>query len=578
MTRRWRVRRKKGVMSMKRKDSEKLFEGLPSVAGEYIRLVIRKMRYRRKVRQDVQAELAAHFEDALASCTSEKEKEEAAEKIIAEFGDAKIIGILARRAKKRCRPLWRMVFVRSFQTIGVLFICLILYCIYLSLGKPTISVNYVQRTEEITRPVADEGLNAAPLYLKAFELYAEEPNIAGKKLLNAISGKQTPAELTEEELTLLKQWIADNNETIEIFRQATNKPYCWWKLEAKNNIMFNVQLPPLNKIRKFGHLLCWRAKLAASENRIDEAFDDVLACYRAARHYKGPRVLVEQLVGMAVEGLACGTSFVILQEKEIDSPKLQAFQNEFEKLLAADTFTISFEVEKFCFYDIIQRCFTDNGCGSGHFIPGRFNLMALSDLGNSNIDFEDSNQWNAANYTVSLGLALTTVNRRETIKKYEKAYGKYEEWTKTTPWQKHQANFNADRELGLADRSFVKVARYPLYYILMPAMEKVIEISCRNKVGCEVVPVVLAVLRYKQDKGEFPETLEQLIEAGYLKELPIDPWSDKPLGYKKTEGNFILYSVGLNFTDDGGEVFRDDKGKVRQYADEGDWVFWPVIK
>jgi hypothetical protein len=292
-------------------------EKLPACAVEFIKLVGRKMRYRRSVREDVQAELAAHFEDALRDCNSEQERQQKAQKLIEAFGDAGLLAVLLRRAKKRCRPLWRMVFVRSFQTVGVAFICLILYCIYLSLGRPTISVNYVQRAEEITRPVADESLNAAPLYLEAIRLYAEEPNIAGKKLLNAISGKQAPAELIEEELALLKQWIADNNDALEIFKQATNKPYCWWKRQAKNNIMFNILMPELSKIRKFGLLLCWRAKLAASENRIDEAFEDVLACYRAGMHCKGLRTLIEQLVGMAMEGLACGTSSIILQEKEL---------------------------------------------------------------------------------------------------------------------------------------------------------------------------------------------------------------------------------------------------------------------
>jgi hypothetical protein len=96
------------------KKNNNIFAGLPPVAVEYVKLVIKEMGYRRKVREDVQAELAAHFEDALALCTGEKEKEEAAQKIIAEFGDAKVIGILARWAKKRCRPMWRTAIVRFY--------------------------------------------------------------------------------------------------------------------------------------------------------------------------------------------------------------------------------------------------------------------------------------------------------------------------------------------------------------------------------------------------------------------------------------------------------------------------------
>ena len=71
---------------------------------------------------------------------------------------------------------------------------------------------------------------------------------------------------------------------------------------------------------------------------------------------------------------------------------------------------------------------------------------------------------------------------------------------------------------------------------------------------------------------------EELFEAGYLKKLPMDPYSDSPLVYKKTDDDFILYSVGYDFEDDGGEVYRDNKGRVRPWGDEGDAVFWPVRK
>jgi len=53
---------------------------------------------------------------------------------------------------------------------------------------------------------------------------------------------------------------------------------------------------------------------------------------------------------------------------------------------------------------------------------------------------------------------------------------------------------------------------------------------------------------------------------------------DRPLVYKKTDDGFALYCVSRNFKDDGGQVFRDGEGIVRQWADEGDEVFWPVAK
>ena len=63
-----------GEQIMKKKEKGKLFDNLPACAAEFIKLVIRKMRYRKKVRRDVQAELAAHFEDELKDCATDQEK------------------------------------------------------------------------------------------------------------------------------------------------------------------------------------------------------------------------------------------------------------------------------------------------------------------------------------------------------------------------------------------------------------------------------------------------------------------------------------------------------------------------
>src|SRR4030043_208410 len=91
-------------------------KNLPCCACEFIETVVKKMRYRKKVRRDVQAELEAHFEDELKDCKTDEQK---ARQLISEFGDVKLLAVLLRRAKKRCRPLWRKAVVRSFQAVGI---------------------------------------------------------------------------------------------------------------------------------------------------------------------------------------------------------------------------------------------------------------------------------------------------------------------------------------------------------------------------------------------------------------------------------------------------------------------------
>ncbi|MHC4757252.1 MAG: hypothetical protein ACYTE8_01210 [Planctomycetota bacterium] len=158
---------------MKNKEKEKYFEGLPASAAAFIELVIKKMRYRRKVRREVLTELAGHFKDALRDCKTKEEKEKEAEKLIETFGDAKMLGVLLKRAKKRCRPLWRTAVARLFQTAGVLIICLVVYVAWFLTGKPAVTVDYLAQWNQLIRPAADESLNAAPLYLEAVEQIKE---------------------------------------------------------------------------------------------------------------------------------------------------------------------------------------------------------------------------------------------------------------------------------------------------------------------------------------------------------------------------------------------------------------------
>ncbi|HUU20759.1 MAG TPA: hypothetical protein VMW72_26670 [Sedimentisphaerales bacterium] len=98
----------------------------------------------------------------------------------------------------------------------------------------------------------------------------------------------------------------------------------------------------------------------------------------------------------------------------------------------------------------------------------------------------------------------------------------------------------------------------------------------------EALLTILALQRWRLDKEDYPDRLEELVKGDYLKQLPNDPYSDKPLIYKKTDDVFTLYSVGENFKDDSGEVLRYFRtGEVAKWGfwgseKYGDAVFWPV--
>ena len=603
---------------MKKKLSQVDLRHLPRCAGEYIKLVIKKMRYRKQVRADVLAELASDFEEELKEYTGDEQKQQIARQLIEEFGDVKLLAALLRRAKKRCRPLWRTVVARTFQVIGVLILCFIFYIVWFISGKPVITTNYVAEFNKIVRPPADESLNAAPLYNKAVDLREETSDdfllffaknhqavvdkkdqgrakeLAGKidelfsnsnrlnlqeerqNIQDEVSGVllrfmgKKYNELTVGQRRIAERWLQEHNDALELIIEGSRRPYYWreYETETAEGGMIGVLMPDISDFRRLAFNLRLRAWFRAEQGRYQDASDDVKSCYRFGQHLKGDKVLIEQLVGIGIEALSVQTIRDILGEYEIDSTVLADLQDSFEQIVAGENFVLSLKAEKLCVYDEIQRCFTEDRFGGGHLYLSRISSLK-SDYQNDVMDVEtifSPQQWPRA---VKVLFAHPDKEKtRETANCF------YDFWTKyylKTPCQIKAEGIDAEKE------ALEIIEGNVFLQILAPIdLVRVNQIARRNKTDVHATVAVLAILRYSKDKSSFPEDLEQLISAGYLKQPPDDVFSVKPLVYRKTDDDFILYSVGPNLTDEGGEYSRDSKGRIKNWLHNGDTVFWPL--
>jgi len=551
---------------MKQKQKDKLADNLPACAVEFIKLVIKKMRYRKRVRQDVQAELAAHFEDELKGIKTEADREEKAKQLVGGFGDVKLLAVLLRRAKKRCRPLWQTVVARTFQTVGVLIVCFVIYVVWFLTGKPVITTNYVTELNRIVRPAADETQNAGPLYIKAAELYEKLPDET-KELLS----KQYK-EVTSEQKQLIEKWLNENKETLELVISGTQRSYCWRKYgnERYPDVVMAILMPHLSDFRDLARALLWRAHLHAEQGRYEDAFGDIKCCYRFGQHLKGDKFLIGQLVGCAIEAFAVQTIRDILSEHQIDSAALATLQKDFEHMISGEDFAINLEAEKLFMYDEIQRCFTEDRFGGGHLYLRRVEeIGTFTVAGGINLFhfFSEKKNWAAP-----LHVLFTHPNKRESREMADRYYAFWDKIVQKTPAQIRSERIDTEKE------AMEIIKGNLLLEILTPAISRVSEISYRNRADVEAALAIIAILRYKQYIGGYPDKLEKLINADYLKVLPIDPYSGRSLVYKKMDNNFVLYSFGPNFRDDDGKMAYNKEGKPRWRGtkEDGDMVFWPV--
>lgn len=536
-------------------------EQLPVPASELIHEISRAMRYRRSVRADVQRELVDHFTDALADCRSEEEKQKRAKELIAEFGDPQLLGILLRRAKKRCRPLWRTMAVRAFQLTGLLLILLILYIGWFFTGRPSVTTDYLQIWNEQTRPAADESLNAWPLYREAAQGYVEIKDLEFPK-----GGL---ASLAPQSRALLKQAVEANQKSLELVRLGNRKPLYWQTYtvdkKAGNNELLGLLIPDLAAFRNLGRLLCAEGLDLAEQGRLQEAADSIFEAYLFGQHIRGRNTtLIEQLVAGAMESIATQSLRVLLNQygRQMEPQLLETVRKRFEAIVNGKDFTANFQGERLFLFDEAQRSFTQSRFGKSHlYLPRVFQLISYI---NENIEANISK--------AAFHVLFTHPGKEETLQTVDRFYSQMAELARLTPAQRRREELSLDEITQKAMEGNV------LLNIMLPALHKVIENSWRNCTDSRATLTLLAIWEYEKKNGTLPDTLKTAVEKGCLKEVPLDPFSGQPLIYKKTSNGFILYSVGSDFIDNDGTPGKTAQGGLAVWPETGDAVFWPVSR
>jgi hypothetical protein len=105
----------------------------------------------------------------------------------------------------------------------------------------------------------------------------------------------------------------------------------------------------------------------------------------------------------------------------------------------------------------------------------------------------------------------------------------------------------------------------------VPNFTKALQTTANNQTLVNEAQIVCALERFHLAHGEYPETLDALAPQ-FMETIPHDIIGGQPLHYRRTDdGKFLLYSVGWNETDDGGQVVFTKGGSVDR--EKGDWVW-----
>ncbi len=583
---------------------------LPPYVIEYINLIARRMRYTRAAATEVRQELTDHFADALADCPDDEDRQKCAERLIAEFGDAHLLATLIRRGKKRNRPAWKTAFLRVSQGLALLIVLLLIYTTWFVMGQPTVSTDYVALMSQRLHPKVETDQNAWPHYRQATILYAEPESVPLPPGQHTPSGidRVFPKAWQDTDLDLahappavqqaVRHHIQKNEAAWGEFVAASREPYCWYEYSElddlaremaatrrtpqpatptsqpddsiwKGSVMAILLLPNMAPLRGLAKIAVWKSRLAEGLEDPHQAMARALVSARVSRHWVDPdRLLIEQLVGQRICTMSCQEIRRLSADRAMSTDDLQSVQQQLESLYARGFPLLGVATERMSFADAVQRLFTDSGPGGGHLIPKRVEKaweLIGPEPGPSTSIFGTPIPYIPL---LSTGMSLVHAGRDDTLAMANAYYDRVEQWCRLAPYQRE--------DKPSPDRMTMKLSRerYWVLRMFLPSLSRAADLTFVARAEYDATLTVLATRRYDLDKGEYPAKLDVLVKDGYLKALPIDPYSGDPLVYRRTAGGFTLYSVAGNFQDDGGVANPDKPWDHRDY--DADYVFWPV--
>jgi hypothetical protein len=347
------------------------------------------------------------------------------------------------------------------------------------------------------------------------------------------------------------QRLDDVRPELEEVSSACRRPYSCFPIQYESGI--HAPLLHLNTLRKLTRIYAARAHLALLRGQTDDAAADTETIFRLAGSLKGEPLLVSQLTRMAILQLGFDPAWEGLVRHQWSYAQLAMFQSELQRMDFLLSGLRTLQGERAELNDTLERAIVDPrellGFLVGEDEGGRVVAVAASTL---------------LMLRCSLYQNLVTANRF-----YEN------QLFPVFNLAEHRVD---PRRADSSDRQLEATHRTP-YNIFAATLVSVEPKAClhfaRTQVAVDEAVIACGLERYRLAHGQFPERLDTLVPQ-FITKLPNDVMNGQPLKYRRTgDSEFVLYSVGWNQTDDGGEfaLLKGEESSGRDFKD-GDWVWF----
>ncbi len=345
--------------------------------------------------------------------------------------------------------------------------------------------------------------------------------------------------------------LSKYDSAIEELRQASKLPYSRFPLNYGTENPAMIFLPHLAALKKCSQVLQLRAIAELQNDESDKALADVKLMLRLTDSIHTEPILISHLVRIAIVNLALQPVWEGLAEHKWSDTQLIELDRELAELDFLSDYKLAMRGEMvLCqdgIIDYLRRHpeqisnMSDDG-GSTRSAP----TASISYLIPSGWFYQ--NQLRCSRFMVQQYLPLADLDHGI-----------------ISPASVRHADAALDLE-------FRHVGPYNrLEVMFLPGLGGAVRRFASGENAVDLARVACALERYRIAHGDYPESLGALA-LQFMEKIPHDIINGQPLHYRRTsDGQFVLYSVGWNETDDGGVVGLKKDGAVD--INQGDWVW-----
>ena len=303
--------------------------------------------------------------------------------------------------------------------------------------------------------------------------------------------------------------------------------------------------PHFQDIRDVVQLLSYDSMLLAQENKMNEAFRDCRAAMNASGAVGDEPMGISQLVRVACRSMVVHSMEKILGLGAVSDKTLSETQRALEQESEENLLLYVARGERAMLNGFLERVES-----------GKVPVNTIRGMVGSRLRSGTLSSMNDVEFAL---LAHTPESQHAAILRF---LTRIVEASKLPPEERRPALRVLEAEVP--NQPF-------LVRMLLPAFGKMEPAFVRSSAELRCAAVMLALERYRQATGKWPDSLESLVPR-WIAKVPVDPFDGKPLRYRRFDQGVIIYSVGMDEVDNGGELEKPDGS---QGADLGFRLFDP---